>query len=139
MEGSPGFSNEPVTMTTGGYFEPSFDGVFDEMVKEFGRQIDNQITGGNKMTRKEIEILAENNKFHNMQLKFDKFSDRGFVVRLLLENGESKKEFVEYGENMGKYINELVQDFVFDIQEQNRIEQRIEQKERELKELKARR
>ena len=126
-----------------GYFEPSsvyvFDGFLDEIVEEFGRQIDNKITGGNKMTRKEIEILAENNKFHNMELKFDKFSDRGFVVRLLLENGDSKKEFVEYGENMGKYINELVQDFVFDIQEKKEIEQWIEQKEKELEELKARR
>ena len=84
------------------------------------------------MMKRDLDLLIEENyQYEVMQLKMKPYSDRGFEVTIT-RKGEEKKEFVEYGEDVGEHINSLIHDFIEDIHDEQRQQDEIEWLENEI-------
>ena len=89
----------------------------------------------NRMSEKEIDILLEGGNNLNINVGILKFTKRGIVVKVSFDN-KTKKEFLEYGENLGRIINELIKEYIEEKRDALIKQEEIKYYENELEKLK---
>lgn len=119
----------------GGTYSENVDSLTEYLMKSEQKWFNEEENKMKRMSKKEIDILLEDKDNLVMDVEILKFTKRGFVIRINLDN-ETKREFVEYGENLGSMINELIKEFVEEKREEKIKQNEIEYHQEELQKLK---
>ena len=79
----------------------------------------------NKMYKCDLNTILKDKEWIDITVNLEKFSERGFTITVSM-HGDNKKEFVGYGEDVGKHISDLISEFVEDIEEKQSKQEEIE-------------